>query len=354
MPNTTYDPILEVRDLPRYRVLRPVNAPQLGTALVLEPKSGPPLVIHAGDAVPEARLGHYLRAFTVDLGQYGLQLDEMLTSADPSFAFNCSVTFSCRVRDPAMVVAHNIRDITAAVRLPIVRIMKAVAHHYDISQFNHAQAALNDALGTYTGDAAIQLGSYLVELHVGGGARTSSAEYHDLTREARLDGLRRSEMSEVVARGRDEMIAQWLIKNGGDPGALFDAEARAKLRESEHLLAAMGILSPSGGDDEPFDLKDERRRLLGRILGDSAGPEDDRPRRRLSGSLAPRPPEPAAAGDGPGARPAAKSEEAAGKPEPSAAAPEVRRSRVRRVQQQRPLSNSGRGARVRDPDADGS
>jgi hypothetical protein len=164
-------------------------------------------------------------------------------------------------------------------------------------------------------------------------------------------------MSEVVARGRDEMIAQWLIKNGGDPGALFDAEAQAKLRESEHLLAAMGILSPSGGDDEPFDLKDERRRLLGRILGDSAGPEDDRPRRRLSGSLAPRPPEPAAEEDGPAARPAAKpEEEAAGKPEPkpSAAAPEERRSRVRGVQQQKPLSNSGRGARVRDPDADGS
>jgi hypothetical protein len=350
----TYDPILEVRDLPRYRVLRPVAPPQLGTALVLEQKDGAPLVIQAGDGVPEARLGHYRRAFVVDLGQYGLQLDEMLTSADPSFVFNCSVTFSCRVRDPALVVAHNIRDMTAAVRLPIVRIMHSVAHHYDISQFNQAQAALNHALGAYTGDAAIQLGSYLVELHVGGGAPTSSAEYHDVAREARLDGIRRSEMSDVVARGRDELIAQWLIRNGGDPSALFAAETEAKHRESENLLAAMSILSSSDTDAEPFDTKEERRRLFGRFLDDHGGmAADDRPRRRrLSGSLASRPPEPVADGrseGGPAGKAEAKTEE---KPADSPS-PEERKSRVRGVQQQGPPKSSGRGARLRDPDADG-
>jgi hypothetical protein len=347
VPTTTYDPILEVRDLPRYRVLRPVAPPQLGTALVLEQKQGAPLVIHAGDGVPESRLGHYRRAFVVDLGQYGLQLDEMLTSADPSFVFNCSVTFSCRVRDPALVVTHNIRDMTAAVRLPIVRIMHSVAHEYDISQFNQAQAALTDRLGSYVGDTAIELGSYLVELHVGGGARTSSAEYHDVAREARLDAIRRSEMSEIVARGRDELIAQWLIRNDGDPTALFEAEATAKHRESENLLTAMNILSSSDTDVEPFDTKDERRKLMGRFLEDHGGVADDgRPRRRrLSGSLASRPSEPATGEREPKPKPA---EGPADVPDPA-----VRKSRVRGVRQQGPPANSGRGARTRDPDADG-
>jgi hypothetical protein len=345
LPTTTYDPILEVRDLPRVRVLNPVAAPQLGTALVLEQKAGAPLVVHAGEAVPEARLGAYRRSFLIDLGQYGLQLDEQLPSADPAFLFTCLVTFSCRVRDPALVASRNIRDMTAAVRLPLVRIIRSVARNFDIAQFNAAEVALNDELCTYTGDAAVELGSYLVELVVGGGAATSGAEFHDVAREARLDAIRRREM-DGVATSREEMIKQWLIKNGGDPSELIALDAESKRIESENLLRAIGLLSSSDTDEEPFDTKAEKRRLLGSFIEKHGGSVDgERPvrRRRLGGSLAPESP----ADSAPPTETKARTDE---KP-PEKSAPEERRSRVRGVQQG-PLPGTGRGARLRDPDAD--
>jgi hypothetical protein len=362
---TTFDPILEVQELRRYRVFTPLASPQLGTALVLEPGEGAPLVIQAGDRVPESRLGWYRRSFLIDLGQYGLRLEEQLPSADPAFLFDASVTFSCRVGDPAQVAARNIRDMAAAVRLPLVRIMRTVARNYDISQFNLAEAALNDALSGYTGDAAVFLGSYLVELSVGGAAANSSAEYYDLARDTRLDGIRRRDMSDVVGGGRDELIAQWLAKHGGDPTSLLALEAESKRLESEHLLRAMGILTSSGDESEPFDTREERRRLLGRFLEDHGGAAElDRPvRRRLSGSLAPAEPVPDEPADSvapaePEAPRASRlrtpaSAPAAEEPAPAPARDAVRGPvRVRGLRSDRP-DRPVRGARPRDPDADG-
>jgi hypothetical protein len=293
----TYDPILEIRQLPRVRILSPVSAPQRGTALVLEGVGREPLVVHAGERVPEPRLGNYTTAFLVDLAQYGLELDERLPSADRAFLHECRLTFTCAVRDPALVVERGIRDMTEAVRLSLVRVMRAVARSYDISQANDAEAALGAALEEFDGDAAISLGNYLVEIAVPGqDAERSSERYHDATRELRLERMSREEMSRVLATGREEVIAQWLAKHGRDPSALLEMEADAHDAESERVLRAVHLLSASGRADEPFDTKEERKRLIGRLLPDSPALPASDPgargsrRARLVGSRpAPRP-----------------------------------------------------------------
>lgn len=354
MGTITYDPILEVQDLRRIRMFTPVASPRLGTALVLEPTEGGPLVILAGERVPEPRIGNYRRSFLIDLGQYGLRLEEKLPSADPAFLFDGSVTFSCRVADPALVATRNIRDVTESVRLPLVRIMRTVARRYDISQFNEAESALNDALTSFTGDAAVYLSGYLMELFVGGeAAAVSSTTFYDVTRDARLDGIRRRDMREVIAGGPDELVAQLLAKHGGDPSAWLEHEAESRRVESEHLLRAMGILTSAGDDSEPFDTKEERRRLLGNLLKDHGSPavEMDRPvrRRRISGSLATAgpidSPEPVPA-TAEGAEPAASRGPEAGSSSPAGGAHRVR-SRIRGL-------SEDRAPRRRDPDADGS
>ncbi|MEC3975717.1 hypothetical protein [Amycolatopsis sp. H20-H5] len=288
MSNVTYDPIREIVPLRRIRVFKPVAPPPLGTCLVLEPDEGPPLVIEAGQRVPEARLGHYKRAYVVDLGRYGLRLEERLPSADPAFQFTASVSFTCRVHNPAIIATRGVRDITAFVRLPMAKMMRAVSRSYDIGESNDAEAALNAQLETFTGDSAVQLGGYLVELEAGGGAARSSAEFHDTSREIRMDRMRRAPMSEVVSGGRDALRAQWLATHGGDPSELLEFEEANKAREAEQLLRAIGALS---GDKaaEPFDTRDERRRLMSHLLGESA---EGRPKRgslrqsRIAGSLA--------------------------------------------------------------------
>jgi hypothetical protein len=292
--NTTYNPILEIQELRRFRVFTPLAAPRLGTALVLEPDTGEPLVIQAGQRIPDPHMGNYKRSFLIDLGQYSLRLEEELPSADPAFLFRGSVTFNCRVEKPEIIAQHGIRDMTASVRSPLVRMMRRIARMYDISNFNTAEAALNEELDKFSGDPAYHLSNYLVELSVGNeAAAQSSTNYYDTNRDIRIETIRRDAMSGVVAGGRDKLFAQWLAKYDGDPSALLEMEAEAKALESDNLLRAMSILAPRGGDTEAFDTREERRRLLRRFLSDSgAGTSPKREpttlrRSRIAGSLGP-------------------------------------------------------------------
>lgn len=302
----TYDPVLEVRELPRVRMFSPLRPPQMGTAMVLEAVDSDPLVVYAGESVPESRLGNYGKMTIVDMSQYGLRLEEPLPSADRSFLHQCSLTFTCRVQDPALVVARGIRDMTGAMRLPLVRTMRAVARLYDIDQANEAEDAIGVALESFEGDAAVRLGNYLVELGVpGAGADASSERFFDATRKARLDRIDREAMARIISSGRDEVLAQWLAKHGGDPSALLEMEAETKAVEAEQMLRAMHMLTNSGTADEPFDTQDERRRIVQRLLSDSSSDKGASPERlgsrrsRIAGSLMPADAHDGSRGDAP-------------------------------------------------------
>src|SRR5438445_890500 len=84
-------PIKDISELRRLRVTAPIRSPGIGTALVLEPAVGEPLVILPGERVPDPRTGNYRRSFLIDMARYGLKLDVELPSRDPSFAFNATV-----------------------------------------------------------------------------------------------------------------------------------------------------------------------------------------------------------------------------------------------------------------------
>jgi hypothetical protein len=174
MPTITYDPILET--------VAPLASPRMGTALVLETALGEPLVVLPGERVPDRHVGGYRRANLVDLTLHGLLLEAELPSRDTfidgvpdvrrcqlssPFPFAATVSFSCQVTNPAMVAAGGIRDMTAAVRPRLVKILRSVAQRYDVLDVAVAEAALNSALDRYYGNSAVRLGQFTVELETG-------------------------------------------------------------------------------------------------------------------------------------------------------------------------------------------
>jgi hypothetical protein len=288
MINTTYNPVLEVSEISWLRLATPIRSPRIGTALVLERTTGERVVVASGERVPERHLGRYHRSYLVDLGRYGVKLHEQLPSRDPSFPFLATITFACQVLDPVAVVASGITDMTAAVRASLTRTMRTVAARHDVLSVANAEAALNSALDRFTGNDVIGLDSFVVELDTG-----HTSAIHEVRRTARLDGMRREEMAEVVRGGRDALIAQMLAKNDGDPSALMEHEAEMKTRENAHYLEALRIITASGETMEGFDARKHRTDILGRFLG--PGGEEPREsgkrlsrRSRVVGSLVPK------------------------------------------------------------------
>ncbi|MGW0538066.1 hypothetical protein [Streptomyces sp. NPDC003032] len=287
MQEQTYDPVLEVAELPKWRLTSPLRPPDPGRALVLVRDSGPSLTIHSGEEIPSARYGSYRSVFTVDLGEHRLVLDIPLLSHDPTFSFRSRVDLVCKVADPAKVVARGIRDMSGAMYGYLRRTLREVARGYDIAEFHEAEQALNTALTSFTGDDAVRLRNVHVELLVDEDEIAASGrDFRDVVRETRLSRMRRTRHVEMIREeGVDGLIAEIMEQEGPRAALAWIEKGEAEKREVKREVMRM-ILERGDSDREPFEQTELERAVLDVVLRDGDGLFETATRRgRLRGSL---------------------------------------------------------------------
>lgn len=286
MEQLTYDPIRESQILPKLRLFSPLRPPEPGTALVLVPYSGAPRTVRHGEEIPDARFGTYHRTYLVDISEHRLALRVPLLSKDANFAFNGRVTLTCRVAEPAEVVARGIRDVSGAIYNHLKGMLRLTSRDYDISQFHEAEQALNASVRTFTGDTAIRLRNIHVELLVDDDELVSSGRaFRDVERETRLDSMRRERHLAMMRKdGVEGLLAEIMEREG--PRATLELIASAESAERAELLSALEtVLAHSDPHREPFDLLNAERTVLDRLVGGSTAPFGGTRSSRLRGSM---------------------------------------------------------------------
>lgn len=143
---STFNPIVEELTPSLVRLMDRLKSPAMDTALVLEPVRGEPVLVKAGEVVPGRFVGRYRKAVLVDLKTYQLAFTDEMPSADSSILISADVVLNCRVADPIEVTRSGIRDVTAALRPHLARVMHGVLRDYDISQLREANVAVLDQL----------------------------------------------------------------------------------------------------------------------------------------------------------------------------------------------------------------
>ncbi|MEB3963395.1 hypothetical protein OKJ48_24580, partial [Streptomyces kunmingensis] len=314
MQEQTYDPVLDVAELPKWRLTSPLRPPDPGRALVLVRDSGPALTIRSGEEIPSARYGNYRSVHTVDLGEHRLILDIPLLSRDATFSFRSRVDLICKVTDPAKVVTRGIRDMSGALYGFLRKTLREVARDYDIAEFHEAEQALNAALAPFTGDDAVRLRGIHVELLVDEDEiATSGRDFRDVVRESRLARMRRTRHVEMIREeGIDGLIAEIMEKEGPRAALTWIEKSEAEKREVKREVMRM-ILERGDADREPFEQTELERAVLDEVLRNGDGLFETATRRgRLRGSLsralgpaADDPPGPEAAADAAGEEPRA-------------------------------------------------
>ncbi len=265
-PPVTYDPILGTRTLARFRLLEPIKPPGAGEALVLLPYRGAPETIRNGEQIPGSYFGTYERGYLVDLAEYRLSFDASLVSEDPSFSFHARTSISCRVADPAVVVARNIRDVTAALQAVMYPMMRSVARHFDVTRLHPATDALQSALGPLRGDAAFHLRAIDVELLPDPEAsRRGTHDLYSTRREHKIRSVRREYNLEMMHKdGAEGLLAEILEKEG--PRAALEWIKQAEVDDRAELRHALEtMLGRSGRRREDFDLREAEEILLDRL-----------------------------------------------------------------------------------------
>ena len=224
----TYNPILEVVDLARFR-LSGMRGPTIGTALVLERAVGEPMVVWHGTAVPSARTGNYRRLHRVDVANRGLRLTTTAPSSDPAFPFTVTVGMSCRVTNPVQIVCDGIHDMTAALAPSFETIVRAAAARFDALDPLGAEAEIRRQLNASYPIEAVALSGFTVSV-----ATVDAEQILTVRRTIRVGEMKRTAMLPVAMGDRAMQIAQHMAINNGDASGFLAAEAaeRADVRRT--------------------------------------------------------------------------------------------------------------------------
>lgn len=242
----TYNPLLEIVELPRFR-LTALRAPAIGTALVLERPEGHPLLVWPGDRVPDPWTGHYRRLYRVDTANHGLAFTVETPSADPAFPFAVEVRLACRVTDPVVIARDRIHDMTATLQTSLAAIVRQSAARFDALEPAAAETAIIGRLDTAHRPACVELSGFSVAV-----ATRDTAEIMTTRRKIRVEEMRRESLRPVVAGGRDEMLAHIMALTDGDPTPVLDREQEQRESEMRGRLDALRIMG-SGKDLEEFN-----------------------------------------------------------------------------------------------------
>jgi hypothetical protein len=242
----TYDPLREITDLPRMR-MKAIRPPAMGTALVLERSTGAPVVVSAGEPVPDAWSGKYRRMYVVDVATRALSFTEQVLSQDPAFPFSVTVSFGCQVDDPVLVARDNVRDMTASLRASLSSIVRTAAARFDVLHTAAAEAAITDMLDDARPPLAVRLSGFAVTV-----TAVDASEILTASGELRVQKMRRDAMLPVAEGGRNELLAQVMALTGGDPTPLLDREETARANSTQASLDALRALMGSTAPQEDF------------------------------------------------------------------------------------------------------
>lgn len=255
----TYNPILDREDVPRRWFRSSMTPPELGTAVVLVPKSGDPVVIWHGQRPQSTSIGKH-RRYVVDIANRGISFDMKAASANPVFPFAITVELACRVTNPFTIVRDNIQDMTAALMPSLAREVRDIAAMFDVLRPTEAARAIELRLGSAQPSGDVELTGYSVTV-----APENTQGYVEAKQELGVQQLRRDGMKEVAQGSAEAQIAQLLATNHGDIREVLDYITNERNHDDAVKLKALEIAM--GGDLEDMDAADVQRNALTNIFG---------------------------------------------------------------------------------------
>lgn len=297
---STYDPILSGPEQLPYLQLRPLAPPRLGTALVLISAQGTLITCPAGSPVPAVRFGNYRSVYCIDTTEHQLVLTAQLPSSDPGFVFQAHVTYRCKVTDPADIAARQIHNVGELLRPFLIPLMRNATRRLDIAESATAEETIQRILSTAACDPAVEISSCSVEFPVRADeAESSGKEFRDTHRTNRITGMKSGAMRDLLIGGSPDLLALHLANHPEDTGPIMEMIVAGDIAEAQNMLQAISIMyGRNGADEEPFETREERKKLMDRFLaralpaagryvgGSGAGPDERRSGgSRLRGTL---------------------------------------------------------------------
>jgi hypothetical protein len=283
--NTTYNPIVEIRELPRLRFnVRDLRA-TAHTVLVLVSATGEMLKVGAGELVPQVRTADYREAYFIDIAEHQLQMECKLPSNDGAFFFNASVSYRCMVAEPRDVVAHRCTDAAAVIEPVLKRTLRSIARKHAPDHVGAAEANANDDLfGKLSAEPGFHVSGCSVELSLDGDEAAAKRKRRIAEYRRELDAGELAVIRPLVEAGDDGLLALYLTRHPDDAAAVVDLMKSHDQAAGEQRLEALRVIFSKPGSDDDFDMERVRHSIASTIAEELKGVRPGAPRLALNRS----------------------------------------------------------------------
>src|SRR6266481_361336 len=145
---STYNPILEARQLRHAFLLGMRLRPTISTALVLLSDDAPPFVLQPGSRLRKTRARNFRDVYFIDMREHMLRLECQLPCRDYAFLFSATLNYACQVSDPVEIVKYGRIDAGAVLRPVLAQIMRERSRNFGPDQGGEAEKSVNDRLSS--------------------------------------------------------------------------------------------------------------------------------------------------------------------------------------------------------------
>jgi hypothetical protein len=278
----TYNPILEVRVLPRFRFSVRDIRPKMNTALVLVPDTGEPLVVRSGQPVPQVRTANYRELYSIDVSDHLLELKCKLPSSDSAFVFNALVTYRCRVSDPAVVVQNSYTNVGAVLSPLLSRVLRNTTRNFDPDQAGQAEELANRDLQKLHSRLGFSITDCVVELALDSDEADYKRKLRNVHHTVEVESAELAHVMPYVEAGDVGMLALYIAKHRDQAAAVVELLMVRDHERGEQLIEAMKVVFAKGGPDEDFDIERARTRIVSRVADEISGERSGTPMLSLS------------------------------------------------------------------------
>jgi len=255
----TFNPILQNLELKPLSPSNPSPSPRPGRVIVLAGKNQPLLVIRHGEGGAPTRgqlmLGKYNRFYEIDMTEQHFNFDELLQSNDNISAFRAAINFSCRVRDPALIVEHNVTDALRVIRPLVGEAMAEIAIRYSIEQLDRVRQEMrriNLTRTTHSGFSVSHLSFNLTLTkeaeRIANAGAMQRLEHRNAIEQVRRENEIKDERARrtirVIKGGVEDMVAEHLANNPNDMLNVAKMFYEQRQKEQELFKIAAEIEDP--------------------------------------------------------------------------------------------------------------
>ncbi|WP_167828784.1 hypothetical protein, partial [Streptomyces sp. MZ04] len=253
-PAELTDPVLAVRQLPRYELPGRRYLGRADCALVLA-GAGDTYETYLPPRRPTGLRGH-TAVYEVDMGVHPLRLRTQLPSEVDSFDFEATFDLTWQVIDPERFVVSQERDVPALLNRVLQRLVRPMTREFAISSSADAEASVQKLLDA-CGDIAARQG-----LRMEGTVRLErDAKLRHLEQEQELRARKIEFYRHHLAEGGLNSLLLHLSEHPQDTSLVVSSLRTDELKKVENQLQLIDRVLPDG-PLEKYQLEEPQRLVL--------------------------------------------------------------------------------------------